>query len=153
MTKPKCRRTKCFNASRALVQGASERNFLGTVTRMFFFLEIKKSEKKEPSGRIDHFSAKKKFNRASIDARNRASVIIAVFDRWGKMARYVDFAGSFIILLLMVHLEQLVLQKRGIVREPNNDWIPESLEIIRPKLFETRLITARSFQKWRIINF
>ncbi|KAL6257929.1 hypothetical protein P5V15_011528 [Pogonomyrmex californicus] len=33
------------------------------------------------------------------------------------MARYVDLAASFIILLLMVHLEQLVLHKRALVVE------------------------------------
>ncbi|XP_011707681.1 PREDICTED: fibrillin-1-like isoform X2 [Wasmannia auropunctata] len=33
------------------------------------------------------------------------------------MARYIDFAAPFILLLLMVHLEQLVLHKRALVVE------------------------------------
>jgi len=53
------------------------------------------------------------------------SIIITEFDRWEKMAHYVDLAASFIILLLMAHLEQLVLHKRGTVCNPNNDWIPD----------------------------
>lgn len=121
MTKPKCRRTKCFNASWALVRGASGRNFLETVAHTFFSKGFwKKVIKKEPRGRIDVFLAKKgNFqSRCSIDAKSRLGIIITVFDRWGKMARYVDLAASFIIFLLMVHLEQLVLHKRGIVRSP-----------------------------------
>lgn len=71
------------------------------------------------------------------------------------MARYVDLAASFIILLLMVHLEQLVLHnKRGIVRNfriTEIKFLIESLELIRRKLFKTikeiRLTTYEDFTR------
>lgn len=37
------------------------------------------------------------------------------------MAGYVNLGASFIVLLLVVHLEQLILHKRGIIVSPDND--------------------------------
>lgn len=74
MTKPKCRRTKCFNASWALVRGASGRNFLGTVAHTFFSKGFwKKVIKKSREVESTFFLAKKrKFSIALLNRREKS---------------------------------------------------------------------------------